>query len=251
MTRPHHAPTLLELDSISAGYGETRIIRDVSLSVRPGEVVVLLGPNGAGKTTTLRAISKLIPITAGEVRLVGRSIRDEKPFMLARRGLGHLPEGRGLFFSLTVEEHFTLRHPGEDPLSFDDATDYFPEIERLRTRLAGQLSGGERQMLALARAMARGPRLLLIDELSMGLAPVIVSRLMPRVREFADVTGAGVLLVEQHVPLALAIADRGYVMDRGTVTMSGTGERLLDHQDEIAASYLGDSAMENGAKCQT
>lgn len=232
-------PALLELDGVSTGYGEVRIVRDASLHVRAGEVVVLLGPNGAGKTTTLRAISKLIPLTSGEIRLVGRSTRDEKPYMLARRGLGHLPEGRGLFFGLTVEEHFTLTHPGEDPLSFDDATDYFPEIGRLRKRLAGQLSGGERQMLALARAMARGPRLLLIDELSMGLAPVIVSRLMPRVREFADVTGAGVLLVEQHVPLALAIADRGYVMDRGTITMSDSASVLLEQQDEIAASYLG------------
>jgi branched-chain amino acid transport system ATP-binding protein len=236
----------LEVEGLAAGYGRVGIVRDVSLRVDAGEVVVLLGPNGAGKTTTLRAISKIIPATAGEVRFLGRSDKREAAFTLARRGLGHLPEGRGLFFGMTVDEHFALSHPGERRLSFTEALRFFPELERLRTRRAGQLSGGEQQMLALARAMARGPRLLMIDELSLGLAPLIVERLMPRVREYADVTGAGVLLVEQQVSAALRIADRGYVMARGRVRMSADAEQLIADHDVIVASYLGEAAEETG-----
>jgi branched-chain amino acid transport system ATP-binding protein len=234
-------PALLEVDGLAAGYGRAGIIRDVSLRVDAGEVVVLLGPNGAGKTTTLRAISKVIPTSAGHVRFLGRDEKREAAFALARRGLGHLPEGRGLFFGLTVEEHFALSHPGERRLSFDDALTFFPELDRLRTRRAGQLSGGEQQMLALARAMARGPRLLMIDELSLGLAPIIVERLMPRVREYADVTGAGVLLVEQQVNAALRIADRGYVMARGRVRMAAGAQQLIADHELIVASYLGEA----------
>jgi branched-chain amino acid transport system ATP-binding protein len=239
-------PALLEVEGLAAGYGRVGIVRDVSLRVDAGEVVVLLGPNGAGKTTTLRAISKIIPATAGDVRFLGRSDKREAAFTLARRGLGHLPEGRGLFFGMTVDEHFALSHPGERRLSFTEALRFFPELERLRTRRAGQLSGGEQQMLALARAMARGPRLLMIDELSLGLAPLIVERLMPRVREYADVTGAGVLLVEQQVSAALRIADRGYVMARGRVRMSADAEQLIADHDVIVASYLGEAAEETG-----
>ncbi|WP_019181115.1 ABC transporter ATP-binding protein [Microbacterium yannicii] len=238
MTTSH---ALLEVDALAAGYGRAGVVRDISLHVGAGEVVVLLGPNGAGKTTTLRAISKVIPASAGEVRFLGRSDKREPAFALARRGLGHLPEGRGLFFGLTVEEHFALSHPGERRISFAEALTFFPELERLRTRRAGQLSGGEQQMLALARAMARGPRLLMIDELSLGLAPIIVERLMPRVREYADVTGAGVLLVEQQVNAALRIADRGYVMARGRVRMTADAEQLIADHDLIVASYMGDS----------
>jgi branched-chain amino acid transport system ATP-binding protein len=232
---------LLDVEGLSAGYGRAGIIRDVTLHVDAGEVVVLLGPNGAGKTTTLRAISKVIPVTAGHVRFLGLDDERERAFALARRGLGHVPEGRGLFFGLTVDEHFALSHPGERRLSFDEALTFFPELERLRTRRAGQLSGGEQQMLALARAMARGPRLLMIDELSLGLAPIIVERLMPRVREYADVMGAGVLLVEQQVTAALRIADRGYVMARGRVRMSADAAQLTADHELIVASYMGEA----------
>jgi branched-chain amino acid transport system ATP-binding protein len=230
---------ILDVRELTAGYGATTIVRDVSLFVNSGEVVVLLGPNGAGKTTTLRAISGLIPAKAGEIALLGRSIPREAPYARARRGLAHLPEGRGNFFSLTVAEHFALRYRGEPKPSFEDALEFFPELDRLRNRLAGQLSGGEQQMLGLARALARGPRLLLIDELSLGLAPIIVERLMPVVRDYATVTGAGVLLVEQHVQMALGIADRGYVLAHGGVRMTDSADVLRGNEALIFESYLG------------
>lgn len=230
---------ILQVSELSAGYGAVEIVRDISLNVHAGEVVVLLGPNGAGKTTTLRAISGLIPAKAGDVTVLGRQVAREAPYARARRGVAHLPEGRGIFFSLTVAEHFALRYRGERRLSLDDALEFFPELEKLRNRLAGQLSGGEQQILALARALARGPRLLLVDELSLGLAPVIVERLMPVIREYATVTGAGVLLVEQHVKLALSIADRGYVLAHGGVRLTDSAEALRQNEDLILQSYLG------------
>lgn len=190
---------VLAVEGLSAGYGSIGIIRDVDLQMKTGEVVVLFGSNGAGKTTTLRAISKLIPSTAGEVWVEGRYNPKEPAYALARRGDLHLPERRGLFSSLTVADHFALSRPGERVLSFEEVFEFFPEFERLKDRVAGKLSGGEQRMLALAQAMARGPRVLLIDVLSLGLAPLIVEGLLPRAREFATTTGDAVLLVEQHV----------------------------------------------------
>lgn len=236
--------TLLELTGVSSGYGKSTVIRDIALSVAEREVIVLLGPNGAGKSTTLRAISNLLPATRGEIVFLGTTSKKVAPHLLARAGLAHLPEGRGLFHSLSVREHFSVAGRRRGQEGYDRALSYFPELERLERRLAGQLSGGEQQMLALGRALARSPRLLMIDELSLGLAPRIVERLMPVLRQYADAENAGVLLVEQHVALALSIADRGYVLTHGTIGPSASSAELLANRDEIVASYLGGGAAE-------
>jgi branched-chain amino acid transport system ATP-binding protein len=231
--------TLLDVRCLTSGYGKTPIVRDISLTVDAGEVVVLLGPNGAGKSTTLRAISNLLPAMKGEVVFRGESRTKLAPHLLARSGLAHLPEGRGIFYGLTVAEHFGLQSRRAGAKDFARALQYFPELGRLEKRIAGQLSGGEQQMLALARTLARAPRLLLIDELSLGLAPRIVERLMPVLRDYADDAGAGVLLVEQHVDLALSIADRGYVLTHGSIGPAKSSADLREHHDEIVARYLG------------
>jgi branched-chain amino acid transport system ATP-binding protein len=232
------ASPLLELERLTAGYGEAVVVRDVSLTVGSGEVVALLGSNGAGKTTTLRTISGLIKPLSGRVLLKGEDLARVAPAVRTRLGMTHVPEGRGLFFGLTVAEHFRLRHRGEAP-DMRVAFNYFPALEELRGRRAGLLSGGEQQMLAVGRALARRPELLLLDELSLGLAPVIVERLMPVVRQYALDSGCGVLLVEQHVHLALEFADRGYVLAHGDIVLSESAEVLRADGERLLASYMG------------
>jgi branched-chain amino acid transport system ATP-binding protein len=236
---------LLTLEALTAGYDQAAVIRDIDLTVGAGEVVALLGANGAGKTTTLRVISGLVRPMRGRVTFAGEDLARVSPTGRARRGIAHVPEGRGIFFGLTVAEHFRLaRRSGQ--VDEEIAYQHFPLLRELKTRRAGLLSGGEQQMLAVGRALARKPRLLLLDELSLGLAPVIVEVLLPVVREHAQTTGCAVLVVEQHVQLALEVADRGYVLSHGGIVLDNSAEALRADRQLLTASYLGEQQVPVG-----
>lgn len=224
------AEPLIATRGLSAGYGTQPVVRDLDIEVRPGEVVALLGPNGAGKTTTLRVLAGDLAPMSGEVRWLGGAGRAPL-HRRARQGLAYVGE-RAVFTRLDVAENLRVGR-----VEAAHALELFPELEkRLRTG-AGMLSGGEQQMLSLARALCRSPRLLLADELSLGLAPLVVERLLRAVREAAD-RGLGALLVEQHVRKVLDIADRVYVLRRGRIEMTGTPRELRENLDAVESSYL-------------
>jgi branched-chain amino acid transport system ATP-binding protein len=231
---------LLALADVDARYGPVQALRGVSLTVDDGEIVAILGANGAGKTTTLRAVSGTVR-RAGKIELAGRSLGRRGPESTARLGVAHVPEGRGTFSELSVWENLRLgAHVRRGSLKDDFArvSEYFPWLEDRRSQQAGTLSGGEQQMLAVARALMQRPRLLLLDEPSLGLAPLVAAEIFRIVRELNEREGTAVLLVEQNARTSLAIAARAYVLEVGEVAYSGTSDELAAH-DSIRRSYLG------------
>jgi sulfate-transporting ATPase len=230
---------LLTARGLDAGYGDLAAVRELDLEVRAGEVVALLGPNGAGKTTTLLTIAGELPPLAGEVRCLGASARAPL-HRRVRRGLGFVPEERAVFTSLSAGANLRLR-----PGATKGALELFPELQTLLRRRAGLLSGGEQQMLTLGRVLAGEPKLLLVDELSLGLAPLVVERLLRAVRDAAD-RGVGVLLVEQHAGEALSIADRVVVLRRGRVALESAAADLRGHLGDLESAYL--SGLDDSAE---
>jgi len=234
----------LAVRDLSAGYRGVPVVRELNLEVRPGEVVALLGPNGAGKTTTLETIAGLNRPISGTVELSGENVGGKPAYVLARRSLALVPEGRALFPGLTVREHLRLAGGGRGQRAGheEELLEMLPELRKCLGRKAGLLSGGEQQMLAVGRALVTRPRLLLVDEMSLGLAPVIVERLLPILRRAADELGSSVLFVEQHVALALEISDRAYVLTHGRIRLEGPAAELRERRELLAASYLGETA---------
>jgi branched-chain amino acid transport system ATP-binding protein len=232
---------LLELKDVHARYGPIRALHGVSLTVGDGEVVALLGANGAGKTTTLRSISSMTR-TSGEIVFDGRRIARRSPEFAARLGIAHVPEGRGLFPELTVWENLRMgamaTRRGKLEQEAERVIGYFPWIDRRRDQPAATLSGGEQQMLALSRALVSRPRLLMLDEPSLGLAPTIVRELFATVRRLNEEEGLTVLVVEQNATIALEIASRAYVLEVGKVAVEGTSDELQRHEG-VRKSYLG------------
>jgi branched-chain amino acid transport system ATP-binding protein len=231
---------LLELEDVEARYGPVHALHGISLAVEEGSIVCVLGPNGAGKTTTLRAISGTVR-RSGRISFDGRSLGRLGPDGAARLGIAHVPEGRGTFSELTVWENLRLGayvRRGSIEAELERVFTYFPWLSERRRQEAGTLSGGEQQMLALARAFVMRPRLLLVDEPSLGLAPVLVAELFRIVRELNEKDGLSVLLVEQNAHLALQAAGSGYVLEAGKISLSGTSDELRA-DDSVRRSYLG------------
>ena len=237
------AEPLLELQALDVHYGAIHALRGISIRVGQGEIVSLIGANGAGKTTTLRAVSGMLRPSAGQICYQGASIGGLKPHRLVARGLCHAPEGRGIFPNLTLTENLLLgaflRRDAEGiAKDMEKGFKLFPILKERATQMAGTLSGGEQQMLAIARALMSRPRLLLLDEPSLGLAPTVVETIFNIVQEI-NKQGVTILLVEQNAHLALQIANHGYVLETGTVVQTGTGTELL-RSPEIRKAYLGE-----------
>ena len=241
--RPGGEPPLLEVRAVEAGYGPIRALDDVSLDVGPGELVAIIGANGAGKTTLLMAISGVVPLRSGRVVFAGRPIDGLPPHEIVRLGIGHAPEGRRIFPRLSVRENLELggfARPDRAQVrrDIDEVCGLFPVLGDRLGQLGGTLSGGEQQMLALGRALVGRPRLLLLDEPSLGLAPLVVAKIFEVIAGLAA-RGIAVVLVEQNARAALRLASRGYVLENGRVTLSGSGRDLAGDR-RVRDAYLGE-----------
>ncbi|AYQ39335.1 amino acid ABC transporter ATPase [Burkholderia aenigmatica] len=237
------AAAMLKIKGLQVNYGGIQAVKGVDMEVRQGELVTLIGANGAGKTTTMKAITGLKAYSAGDIEYDGKSIKGMPTHELLKRGLAMVPEGRGIFARMSIIENMQmgayLRNDAEQiKKDVDRMFGFFPRLKERATQLAGTLSGGEQQMLAMSRAILSKPKLLLLDEPSMGLSPIMVEKIFEVVREISK-EGITVLLVEQNARLALQAADRGYVMDSGTVTMEGDAKQMLD-DPKVRAAYLGE-----------
>ncbi|MBX3602042.1 MAG: ABC transporter ATP-binding protein [Rubrivivax sp.] len=236
------ATTLLKVSGLKVAYGGIQAVKGVDFEVREGELVSLIGANGAGKTTTLKAVTGIQPVKDGAIEYLGRSIKGQGAWDLVRQGLVMVPEGRGVFARMTIVENLQMgafvRDDAEIEADIDKVFAIFPRLKERARQLAGTMSGGEQQMLAMGRALMARPRLLLMDEPSMGLSPIMVDKIFEVVGDIHQ-RGTTVLLVEQNASRALGLADRGYVMDSGEITMSGEGRTLLA-DPKVRAAYLGE-----------
>jgi branched-chain amino acid transport system ATP-binding protein len=239
------APAVLECRQITAGYGRATVLRDVDLTVRAGSVVALLGPNGAGKTTLLRVAAGLLNPTAGRVLIGGDDVTRGRPFQRARSGLCLVPEGRGVFPNLSVRENLRLQvPPWRRGQSFEPALEAFPVLAERLDQIAGSLSGGQQQMLALSRCVLADPKVVLLDEVSMGLAPRIIDEIFEALVKLVA-SGVSLLLVEQYVSRALHVADHVYLLGRGSVTFSGSPSEL--DEAELMRRYVGGGELQGSA----
>ena len=235
--------TLLKVTGLKVSYGGIQAVKGVDFEVHEGELVSLIGSNGAGKTTTMKAITGTLPINAGDIEYLGKSIRGQGPWDLVKQGLAMVPEGRGVFTRMTILENLQMGayiRADKDGIDadIDKMFSIFPRLKERRDQLAGTMSGGEQQMLAMGRALMSRPKVLLLDEPSMGLSPIMVDKIFEVVRD-VYAQGVTVLLVEQNASRALSIADRGYVMESGIVTMSGDATQMLN-DPRVRAAYLGE-----------
>ena len=236
---------LLELKHLRVAYGGIQAVKGIDLEVASGELVCLIGANGAGKTTTLKGITGLQPVKSGTIRYAGEDITGRPAFQLVRKGLSMVPEGRGVFGALTIEENLAMgayarKDRAEIRADVERVFELFPRLKERSRQTAGTLSGGEQQMLAMARALMSRPKLLLLDEPSMGLAPLMVQKVFETVLRISG-EGVTILLIEQNAKLALEVASRGYVMESGEITLHGEAKKLLS-DPKVRAAYLGEAA---------
>ena len=239
------ATPLLEVRKLAVAYGGIQAVKGIDLAVGQGELVCLIGANGAGKTTTLKGVCGLLPVRSGSVHYEGENVTGRPAFELVRRGLAMVPEGRGVFGALTIEENLAMgayaRHDRDGVRAdVERVFGLFPRLRERRRQTAGTLSGGEQQMLAMARALMSRPRLLLLDEPSMGLAPLMVQKVFETIVAVSK-EGVTILLIEQNAKLALEVSDRGYVMESGEITLTGDADAML-HDPKVRAAYLGEAA---------
>jgi len=247
--------TLLSVDNLTVTYGAVEALKGVSLEIQEGDIVAVLGANGAGKTTLLKAISGLVPIKAGSIKFRGEDLSQSPAFRLAEMGIMHIPEGRKVFATLSVEENLNLGSwsirkkisPQELQVNMDWVYSLFPILEKRKKQLAGTLSGGEQQMLAIGRGLVSRPKVLLLDEPSLGLAPVLVLEILRVVKQIHTEQGVTILLVEQNARKALSIADYGYILETGKIALHGEAG-LLKTDEHVKAAYLGGGRLQRDAK---